>query len=184
MEVKQDISIKKEASGEKKYPDLTHDSKLSLFGPEFHRRDVVKDVSVSWNLRKREGGFYYVSGDVFGLKICYELLRDVKSLRIGLPFFRLSGEMIIGPDSRNYPHKESLRKKGKHEVEMLVDPMPVNEGRMWMTVTLCEDPAHLYRKHTGFFDVINPAQEYGVVKSFPLWSKDLSLRNLVEIKAK
>ena len=181
LKVKQDIKIKKSSREEKEYPDLTHDSKLSLFGPEFHREEVVKNVKVLWNLRKRENGYYYVSGDLFALKICYELTRDVGSLRVGIPFFRLNGEMIIGPDSRNNPHKEGLKTKGIHEVEMVVDPLPVNEGRLWMTVTLCEDPAHLYRKHTVFFDVINPSQEYGVVKVFPLWGSNMNLSNLVQI---
>ena len=181
LKVNQDIKIKNSSLEEKKYPDLTRDSKLSLFGPEFHLEEVVKGVKVLWNLRKRESGYYYVSGDLFALKICYELTRDVGSLRIGIPFFRLNGEMIIGPDSRNNPNKESLRTKGKHEVEMIVDPLPVNEGRLWMTVTLCEDPAHLYRKHTSFFDVINPGQEYGVVKVFPLWGNNMNLNNLVQI---
>jgi len=181
LKVKQDVKIKSSSREEKEYPDLTHDSKLSLFGAEFHRNEVVKSVKVHWNLRKREGGYYYVSGDLFVLRVSYELTRDVSSLRVGIPFFRLNGEMILGPDSRNNPQKEILLTKGKHVVEMILDPLPVNDGRLWMTVTLCEDPAHLYRKHTSFFDVINPGQEYGVVKAFPIWGKNMNLNNLAQI---
>lgn len=181
LEVHQDVKIKANLQDEKLFPDLTHDSKLTLFGPEFHRKEVVKYADVEWNLRRRESGYYYVSGDIFALKISYKLARDVGSLRIGIPFFRMNGEMIIGPDSRNNPYKESLGTKGEHTVEMVVDPLPVNEGRLWMTVTLCEDPAHLYRKHTSFFDVINPAQEYGTVKVFPMWGKNMNLNNLAKI---
>lgn len=184
LKVKEDVRLKREDKEEKEIPDITDESKLSLFGPEFFRRDVIEKVEVFWNLRKRESGFYYVSGDVFGLRIKYELKKDLNSLRIGIPFFRLTGEMIIGPDSRNNPSKEALKKKGKHQVDMIIDPLPVNEGRMWMTVTLCEDPAHLYRKHIGFFDIINPAQEYGTVKTFPVWGRNLDLRNLESIDGK
>tara|TARA_B100001123_G_C15338444_1_gene1033762 strand:- start:3236 stop:5005 length:1770 start_codon:yes stop_codon:yes gene_type:complete len=184
LKVKHDVKLQGDPKEKKAHPELTYDSQLSLFGPEYHRKEIIGNVSVYWNLRRRESGLYYVSGDVFGLKIRYELKRSIDSLRIGIPFFRLNGEMIIGPDSRNNPLKDSLRKKGLHEIEMVVDPLPVNDGRLWMTVTLCEDPAHLYRKHMGYFDIINPAQEYGTVKTFPVWGKNMNLKNLTKLTSK
>ena len=156
---------------------ISENAKLSLFGPEYHRKEIVANATLEWNLRKREQGFYYVSGDLFTFKIGYTLKKDVSSLRIGIPFFKEDGEMLLGPDSRNYGKKDKLRRAGRHEVFMVIDPLPVNAGRLWFTLTLCEDPAHLFRKHITCFDVINPAHEYGLVKSFPVWMENWSMEN-------
>ncbi len=160
---------------------LDDGAKLSVFGPEFHQKDVVSDVSLEWNLRRREQGFYYVSGDYFVFKVCYTLNRNVSSLRIGIPFFKEDGQMILGPDSRNYGKNDKLRLAGKHELFMVIDPLPVNVGRFWFALTLCEDPAHLFRKHITHFDVINPAHEYGLVKSFPVWTEEWRMENANKI---
>lgn len=148
---------------------FTNSAKLSLFGPEFHDNEVVKDVGVRWSLRTRKSGFYYVAGDIFELRVDYTLTKNIENLRIGIPFFNTQGEMLLGPDTRNFPNNEMLGKKGDHEVTMYLNPLPINKGRLWLTLTICQDPAHLYRKHVEGFDIVNSRNEYGTMFTNPIW---------------
>ena len=160
---------------------VTNSAKLSLFGPEFHDTEVVSNIKLKWSLRTRKSGFYYVAGDIFELKIAYTLSKDIENLRIGIPFFNAQGEMLLGPDTRNFPNKEALGTKGDHEVTMYLNPLPINKGRLWLTLTICQDPAHLYRKHIKSFDIVNSKNEYGTMFTNPIWDVATTGEHLEEL---
>ena len=55
--------------------------------------------------------------------------------------------------------------------DIFLDPFPMIEGRYWLTLSICDDPAHLFRKHTTYFDVVNSRMEFGLVRTFSMWEK-------------
>ena len=149
--------------------DYSDEQKSSLFYPEFWDIDRVADVTICWNLKIGELGYQIRTGEKLIVEIAFTLLKEVESLRIGLPFFDPSGNMILGPDSRDYNEISRITKPGVYRIGLELDPIPVNQGRFWPVLALNEDPAHLYRKHLPYIDIINTKAMYGTVLSFPKW---------------
>ena len=89
------------------------------------------------------------------MKIRYVLKQNIDNGRIGIPFFDEHGQMIFGPDTRRVEDRFLLNNKGFKEISFELPSLPVNEGRYWVTVSVCDDPAQIFRKHLTFFDVLN-----------------------------
>ena len=110
-------------------------------------------------------------GEPFVCKIRFKLLQSVLSFRIGMPMFDETGKLVIGTSSHGSAEIHPELEAGIYEFDIFLDPFPVIEGRYWLTVSICDDPAHLFRKHTTYFDVINSRLEFGMVKTFSMWEK-------------
>jgi hypothetical protein len=53
---------------------------------------------------------------------------------------------------------------------MSLDPLPLNSGRFVPAISICDDPAVIFRKHLPAFEVFNPGHEFGVAKTFSVWT--------------
>ena len=143
--------------------DLSVEVKNELFWPEYHNKDLVGKFEMTWNLQRREGKFIYVPGSKFVMTIRYVLKQNIDNGRIGIPFFDEHGQMIFGPDTRQVEERFLLNNKGKKEISVEWPSLPVNEGRYWVTVSICDDPAQIFRKHLTFFDVPNETGQFGMI---------------------
>jgi hypothetical protein len=71
--------------------------------------------------------------------------------------------MIFGPDTRGVEERFLLNNKGLKEIVFELTSLPVNEGRYWVTVSICDDPAQIFRKHLTYFDVPNESGRFGKI---------------------
>jgi len=149
--------------------DFDLEKKNSLFKPEYKNPRKVNGVEFMWNLEFVSGRYVYMVGEPFVCKIRFQLLEPAHNFRIGLPMFDETGKIIIAPSSNGSMEVRSDLEAGLHEFDIFLDPFPIIEGRYWLTISLCDDPAHLYRKHATYFDVLNSRLEFGLVKSFSMW---------------
>lgn len=141
-----------------------------LFGPEYWDKEAVTNVSLSWNLENAEKGYFLMSGEPLHIHLSFTLQQSVESFRIGLPIFDEAGVMIIGPDSRYSSDATSIKNPGSYALTMCLDPLPLNSGSFMPVISICDDPAILFRKHLTSFKVFNPNHEFGVAKTFPVWA--------------
>jgi ABC-type polysaccharide/polyol phosphate transport system ATPase subunit len=151
--------------------DFDLEKKNSLFMPEYWNRAKIDSVEFMWNLEMVSGRYVYMVGEPFVCKIRFKLLQSVLSFRIGMPMFDETGKLVIGTSSHDSAEIHPELEAGIYEFDIFLDPFPVIEGRYWLTVSICDDPAHLFRKHTTYFDVINSRLEFGMVKTFSMWEK-------------
>jgi len=162
--------------------DYELDKKNALFNQEYWNKNKIRNVEAYWNLEKVSGRFIYQVGEPFVLKLSFELLQSCQGFRIGLPMFDEVGRMVCGPTSLGSPDVAQELKKGRYEFDVFIDPFPLIEGRFWMTLSICDDPAHLYRKHLTFFDVLNSRLDFGMVKCFSVWeSGEIDKEHLVRL---
>lgn len=151
--------------------DIDSEKKKALFMPEYWNREKVETVEFLWNLEMVSGRYVYMVGEPFVCKIRFTLLEAVSNFRVGLPMFDETGKLVVGTSSDSSGEIQPDMAEGTYEYDIFLDPFPMIEGRYWLTVSLCDDPAHLFRKHTTYFDVINSRLEFGVVRTFSMWEK-------------
>jgi ABC-type polysaccharide/polyol phosphate transport system ATPase subunit len=140
---------------------------LAHCGPEYLDKDVLRDVSIQWNLDSMNDRYVIRSGEKLEFLIKFKLIKEVENFRIGIPFFDTTGQMIIGPDTRYCSTDLSVKQKGKYEIKFSINEFPVNSGELTAVITLCDDPAFLYRKHYKTLVVVNPKNYFGIYRSIP-----------------
>ena len=153
----------REESDSQDSEDLSSEMKNELFWPEYHKEDLVDKFEMTWNLPRRDGRFLYVPGAKFIMTLRYILKENIENGRIGVPFFDEHGQMIFGPDTRRVEERFLLNNKGLKEIVFELPNLPVNEGRYWVTVSICDDPAQIFRKHLTYFDVPNESGQFGKI---------------------
>ncbi|MDA9764936.1 polysaccharide ABC transporter ATP-binding protein [Opitutales bacterium] len=154
----------KEDSDDKEAEDLSLELKNELFWPEYHKEELIDKIEMTWNLPKKDGKFIYVPGAKFVMTLRYVLKQNIENARVGIPFFDEHGQMIFGPDTRGVEERFLLNNKGLKEIVFELPSLPVNEGRFWVTVSICDDPAQIFRKHLSFFDVPNESGKFGKIE--------------------
>lgn len=140
-------------------------------GPEYHNREYIESVSVYCDREFDDKRFVTWAGEPLRIIVKFRLLRDIPSLRIGLPFFDASGAMLIGPDSRDFPEPKEFNRAGDHTIEVHFKSFPFNKGTYFASLAINNDPALVYRKRLGEFTVLDDSTRYGIVRSSPVWRK-------------
>ncbi|MDG2255711.1 MAG: polysaccharide ABC transporter ATP-binding protein [Opitutaceae bacterium] len=153
-----------------KNEDLDSETRSMLHWPEYSNDEILDEISVLWNVKEDETGCYLQSGDAFRIEVSFRLKKIVDSLRIGLPFFNLEGNMLLGPDSRSSKSIGDLTQPNYYTVKMEVESLPIVQGRFWPVLAINDDPAHLYRKHLPFIDIRNSNAEFGVFRLHTKWN--------------
>jgi ABC-type polysaccharide/polyol phosphate transport system ATPase subunit len=153
--------LKKQKKVEVKKKNLAH------CGPEYLDKDTIRGVSIDWNLGSINDRYVIRSGEKLEFIIKFELLRGIEKLRIGIPFFDITGQMVIGPDTRHCSKVLTVKDKGTYEIRFTISEFPVNAGELTAVITLCDDPAFLYRKHFKTLVVVNPKNYFGTYRSVP-----------------
>lgn len=151
--------------------DFDAEKKKTLFMPEYVNEEKVDSVEFYWNLEMVSGRYVYMVGEPFVCKIRFRLLEKVTNFRIGLPMFDETGKLVVGTSSHSSGGLPYDMESGIYDYDIFLDPFPMIEGRYWLTVSICDDPAHLFRKHTTYFDVVNSRMEFGLVRTFSMWEK-------------
>lgn len=149
-----------------------------LFGPEYHAEETIGDVEFYLNLQSTDEGFIHFAGEPLVAFLSFNLLKECKNLRIGLPFFDENGKMVMGPDSRDFEPAWSIKGVGKHVMKIEIKALPVNSGKYWLTVAMKNDPAFVYRRHCGFINIQNHLGYYGEVFVGSTWTKIKSLNKM------
>lgn len=145
------------------------ETKEELFGKSFWKKEAIKNISIEWNLPKNENGYYLFSGEELIIYFKFTILQELETMRVGLPVFDASGTMLLGPDSRAESTIRKMTKPGSYEVTIRLDPFPLNSGRYWAALAICDDPAHVFRTHLPGINVLNPTHEFGIFRTHSQW---------------
>lgn len=147
--------------------------KYDFIGPQYHNKEYLEYAKVYCDKNFDSGQFVIWAGDPVRIVVKFKLIKEIPTIRIGLPFFDDAGTMLIGPDSRDCKEIASLNRVGEYTVEVFFKSFPLNKGQYYAALAINNDPAFVFRKRLGKFQVLDDSSRYGIVRSSPLWRPGL-----------